>query len=227
MYIPEAFRETRLDLLQAFMQQHSFGLLVSHQAGCLEASHLPLLLDADRGPSGTLIGHMARANPQWRGFRAADELLVIFSGPHAYISPSWYETRLSVPTWNYAAVHAYGVPHLVEEPAAVRSILEAMVQTYEAPFDAPWPMDLPDDFVERMMKAIVGFEITITRLDGKLKLGQNRSQADQLGAIAGLTRQGDPSSLAVATLMQEALGAESLVPEQTTLLSDHSPLTTG
>jgi transcriptional regulator len=222
MYIPEAFRETRLDRLQSFMQQHSFGLVVSQQTGRLEASHLPLLLDADRGAFGTLIGHMARANPQWRGFRSADELLVIFSGPHAYISPSWYEARLSVPTWNYAAVHAYGVPHLVEEPAAVRRILEAMVQTHEAPLEVPWPMELPDDFVERMMKAIVGFEITITRLEGKLKLSQNRFQADQLGAIAGLMRQGDPSSLAVARMMQEALEAEPLAPEPTTMLTtDH------
>jgi transcriptional regulator len=210
------------------MQQHSFGLVVSQQAGSLEASHLPLLLDADRGAFGTLIGHMARANPQWRGFQSADELLVIFSGPHAYISPSWYETRPSVPTWNYAAVHAYGVPHLVEEPAAVRCILEAMVQNYESSLEAPWPMELPDDFLERMLKAIVGFEITITRLEGKLKLSQNRSQADQLGAIANLTRQGDPSSLAVARMMQEASIADPLAPKPPIVpTTDRSPLTTG
>src|SRR5207247_7760301 len=135
--------ETRPDRLHAFMRQHSFGLVVSQQAGRLEASHLPLLLDADRGPCGTLLGHMARANPQWRGFQADSELLVIFSGPHAYISPSWYETRLSVPTWNYAAVHAYGTPRLIEEPASLRRILVALVQTHEAPLDDPWPMDLP------------------------------------------------------------------------------------
>jgi transcriptional regulator len=213
VYIPEAFRETRPDRLQAFIRQHSFGLVVSQQAGRLEASHLPLLLEADRGPQGTLVGHMARANPQWRGFVAGSELLVIFSGPHAYISPSWYETRLSVPTWNYAAVHAYGTPRLIEEPAALRRILEALVRTHEAPLDDPWPMDLPDDYLERMMRAIVGFEIEITRLEGKLKLGQNRAPADQLGAIAGLLRQDDPASAEVAGLMRQALPPDAGIPD--------------
>jgi transcriptional regulator len=200
VYIPEAFRETRTERLHAFMRQHSFALVVSHRGDRLEASHLPLLLEADRGPCGTLVGHMARANLQWRSFEADSELLVIFSGPHAYISPSWYENHPSVPTWNYAAVHAYGIPRLVENPAALRPILEALVRTHEADRDNPWTMDLPDDYLERMVKAIVGFEIEITRLEGKLKLGQNRTQ-------------GDPASVEVAALMQQALPSDAGIPD--------------
>jgi transcriptional regulator len=205
VYIPDAFRETQPDVLHAFIRQYSFGLLVSQQDGAMEANHLPLLLDTGRGPCGTLVGHMARANGQWRSLEVGGEVLVVFPGPHAYISPSWYETRLSVPTWNYAAVHAYGMPRLVQDPAALRGILHAMVQTYESALPEPWPMDLPDDFMDRMQKAIVGFEIEITRLEGKFKLSQNRSEADRQSAIAGLLRQNDPPSAEVAALMRQAL----------------------
>jgi transcriptional regulator len=205
MYIPEPFREDRLEALHAFIRRHSFGILVSSPAGALEANHLPLLLETERGPLGTLVGHMARANGQWRSLESDGEALVVFPGPHAYVSPSWYETHPSVPTWNYAAVHAYGTPHLVQEPAALRSILRAMVQTYEASLPEPWPMDLPDEFTERMLNAIIGFEINITRLEGKRKLSQNRPEADRRGAVAGLARLGDPQSAAIAALMQQAL----------------------
>ena len=202
MYIPEAFREDRPEALRALIEEHSFGTLVSRCEGEFFASHLPLLLDPDRGPHGTLLGHMARANPQWQGFREGEEVLAIFQGPHAYVSPSWYETELSVPTWNYAVVHACGVPRLMEAGPALRDLLERTVSTYEAGRPDPWTIDhLPAPFVEKLMEAIVGFEIPIARLEGKLKLGQNRSEADRAGAAAGLRAAGTPLGLAVAELM--------------------------
>jgi transcriptional regulator len=201
MYIPAAFREDRLDVLHDLIRQNSFGTMVSHGAQGMVASHLPLLLDSERGPNGTLRGHVARANPHWQEFQDEAEVLVIFTGPHAYISPSWYQAELSVPTWNYAAVHAYGVPRLVEGDE-LYDILEAMVRTYEAPLDKPWALQLPDHFLSRMMKAIVGFEIRITRLEGKLKLAQNRSSADQQGVVEALMRQVEPLGLQIAQLMR-------------------------
>jgi transcriptional regulator len=216
VYIPKAFEETRPEVLHALIQQNSFGILVSQESGELVASHLPFLLEPERGPHGILVGHMARANPQWRSFREGEEVLAIFLGPHAYISPSWYEAELAVPTWNYAAVHAYGVPTLVEDGAALHRILDAMVRTYEASLTPPWALQLPDDYMARMMKGIVGFEIEITRIEGKLKLGQNRSPADQAGVVAALTRQADPLGLQIAELTKEQMG-----PQPSTLLPSH------
>jgi transcriptional regulator len=148
---------------------------------------------------------MARANTQWRAFAAGTEALVVFQGPHAYISPSWYATELSVPTWNYVVVHAYGEPRLIEEPASVRALLEATTATYESGFPEPWAVDrLPVDFVEKLAGAIVAFEIPITRIEGKFKLGQNRSEADRQGALAGLRRLEDHAALTAAALMETA-----------------------
>jgi transcriptional regulator len=204
VYVPKAFREDRQQILHALIEQHSFGTLITFDDGELTASHLPFLLEPGRGPHGTLLGHFARANPQWESFAEEREALAIFQGPHAYVSPSWYETPLSVPTWNYVAVHAYGPPRLVSEEEVLRSILEASVRTYEAAFEKPWDMAwLPDDYVEHMMKAIVGFEIPIRRLDGKLKLSQNRSAEDRQGVVDGLRRQSGALEQATAELMAD------------------------
>jgi transcriptional regulator len=216
VYIPKAFEETRPEVLQALIRQNSFGILVSQENGELVASHLPFLFEPERGPHGTLMGHMARANPQWRSFREGAEALAIFSGPHGYISPSWYEDELSVPTWNYAAVHAYGVPALVEDSDRLYRILDALVNTYEASLSPPWELRLPDDYMARMMKGIVGFEIEITRIEGKLKLGQNRSLSDQTRVVAALMEQGDPSGLQIAELTKEQMR-----PQPSTPLSSH------
>jgi transcriptional regulator len=208
MYIPEPFRETRSEALYAFIRQHSFGILSSHQDGALIASHLPFLLDERRGPNGALLGHMARANSQWQGFREDKEVLVIFPGPHAYISPSWYEAPLSVPTWNYAVVHAYGLPQRIETPSALLELLAATVRTYEDGFDQPWELgQLPEDFVSKLLRAIVGFEIRLTRLEGKFKLNQNRAAADRAGVVNGLRQHGGSLDVQVATLMEAQLGA--------------------
>jgi transcriptional regulator len=205
VYLPKAFEETRVEVLQALMRRHSFGTVVSHGVGGLIATHLPLMLDAERGARGTLMGHVARANPHWQQFQENAEALAIFQGPHAYVSPSWYETDPSVPTWNYVAVHAYGRPSLIESDERLYGLLEAMVATYEAGRERPWDLASRAEFVRRQMKAIVGFEMPIARLEGKLKLSQNRSTADREGAVAGLLRQGDAESVAVAELMTRSL----------------------
>jgi len=215
LYIPEHFRESRTGALHAFIRDHSFGTLVSVLDGAPFATHLPFLVDADRGPHGTLLGHMARANPHWHAFDRASsaeaaasaggspESLVTFLGPHAYISPSWYQTPISVPTWNYATVHAYGRPRIVHDPAAVVSLLTRTVDLYESGFERPWKLEgLPADYVDKMTGNIVAFEIEITRLEGKLKLSQNRSAADREAVRASLRRQADPTGIAVADHME-------------------------
>ena len=205
MYIPKAFEETRRDVLHAFMREHSFAMGVTAQSG-LFATHIPLLLDADRGPHGTLRGHLARANPQWQDLGADQEAMVVFQGPHAYISPSSYQTKLSVPTWNYTAVHAYGRPRLIHDAAGIHRILEDTVAFYESSRTSPWRMDvLPTDFVGKLQEQIVGFELEIQRLEGKFKLSQNRPAADQMGVIDDLESSGHSLDKAVAQLMKQNL----------------------
>jgi transcriptional regulator len=200
MYIPKAFREDDTPTLHTFMQAYSFATLVTQQNGVPFATHLPFLLDTVREPHGTLFAHMARANPQWQDFKSAQEVLVIFQGPHAYISPSWYEVELSVPTWNYAAVHAYGLPRLIEDREELYKLLKTLIQTHEAHFEKPWPFQLSDDYLQKMMRGIAGFEIEITRLEGKFKLSQNRTAAERANVIAALQESTD--TLAVAELMK-------------------------
>jgi transcriptional regulator len=196
MYIPKAFREDDINTLHAFMEIYSFATLVTHHEGLPFATHLPFLLDAERGPNGTLLAHMARANPQWHDFNSAQEVLVIFQGPHAYVSPSWYEVELSVPTWNYAVVHAYGLPRLIEDQEELHNLLKILIQAHEAQFEKPWPFQLSDDYLQKMMRGIVGFEIEITRLEGKFKLSQNRTETERVNVIAALQESSDTATLA-------------------------------
>lgn len=205
MYIPGHFDASEPAWCHRCIREASFALLVGADgAGVPFATHLPLRLDPDRGPLGTLEGHVARANPQWRHFASGRPVLAVFQGPHAYVSPSWYATRPGVPTWNYVAVHAYGVPALIEDSARVRALLARLTETYERGRSEPWRVDaLPEAYVAGMIRSIVAFEIPIDRLEGKAKLGQNRSLADRRGAIDGLRAAGDPGSRAVADLMAE------------------------
>jgi transcriptional regulator len=205
MYIPTPFREDRLDVLHEAMRQNSFATLVSLGPDGLIATHLPLLLDPTRGTHGTLIGHVARENPHWRAFDGDQETLAIFNGPHAYISPSWYTTAYAVPTWNYVTVHAYSRPRLVEDEAGLYDIVAKTVATFEQQFDYAWDLEARRDYAEKLLKNIVGFEMTITRLEGKRKLSQNRPKADQEGVIAGLEAGSDPLGLAVANIMREQI----------------------
>ena len=203
MYIPEAFREDDLNTLHNLMREYSFATLITQHEGTPFASHLPFILDAQRGSNGTLLAHMARANPQWHDFDSEQEVLVIFQGPHAYISPSWYEVQLSVPTWNYAVVHAYGMPRLIEDGPELYQLLKILIKTHEAQFETPWSFQLPDDYLQKMMRGIVGFEIEITRLEGKFKLSQNRTESERENVIAAL--QESPDTLAIAELMKNRL----------------------
>jgi len=200
MYIPKAFREDDISRLHTFMEAYSFATLVTQHESIPFATHLPFLLDPERGPNGILLAHMARANPQWHDFASAQEVLVIFQGPHTYISPSWYEVELSVPTWNYAVVHAYGLPHLIEDGEELYKLLKTLIQTHEAHFEKPWPFQLSEDYLQKMMRGIVGFEIEITRLEGKFKLSQNRTENERENVIAAL--QESTNTAALAELMR-------------------------
>lgn len=204
MYIPRAFREEDVARLQAFMQQNNFAILVAQQDGVPVATHLPFVLDTTRGPYGTLLAHMARANPHWRLFEADHEELVIFQGPHTYITPSWYDNQLSVPTWNYAAVHAYGRPRVIEDVAEMWKLMATLIEQSEARFEQPWQFSsLPEDFVEKQLRGTVGFELEITRLEGKFKMSQNRPVSDQVRVAATLQDSPDPLDQEVAALMKE------------------------
>ncbi|HEY0757267.1 MAG TPA: FMN-binding negative transcriptional regulator [Ktedonobacteraceae bacterium] len=207
MYIPKHFREDNLTTLQTLMRQNSFATLVSTQEdGVPLATHLPILLESEPAPYGAFKAHLALGNPQWRTLSDEREVLVIFQGAHAYISPSWYEVELSVPTWNYAAVHAYGRPRLITEPAELYTHLSTLITTYEGNFPQPWPFEkLPMDYVEKMMKGVVGLSIEITRLQGKYKMSQNRSAREQEQVIEQLQTAADTTTREVAAIMQERL----------------------
>jgi transcriptional regulator len=203
VYIPASFAQPDTDKLHDFIRGNSFALLTSQGHGGLIASHLPLLLDADAGPHVQLLGHMARANPQWRDVRG--EVMAIFSGPHTYVSPSWYEEEGTVPTWNYVAVHAYGHLHVIEERDDLRDILRRLVSTYEGPRPEPWAFDESAPHVEAMLKSIVGFRIEVTRLEGKWKLSQNHPEERRRKVIRALEARPDDDSRTIARLMSEGL----------------------
>lgn len=207
MYIPKHYREDDLTVLMTMIRQNSFATLVSTQEdGTLVANHLPFLLEQTSVPYGALKSHMALGNSQWRTFREDCEVLVIFQGAHAYISPSWYETELSVPTWNYVSVHAYGRPSLITEQTELHAHLTAMVNEYEGHFSQPWPFEkLPADYVEKMMKGIIGISIKLTHLEGKYKISQNRSYREKERIIEHLQTSADTTTCDMAKLMQERL----------------------
>jgi transcriptional regulator len=209
MYVPKHFSENDLAVLQKLMCDYSFATLVSTQEnGVPIATPLPMVFEPEPAPYGTLKAHMALGNPQWRTFQEEREVLVIFQGPHAYISPSWYEVELSVPTWNYATVHAYGRPRIISGQTELYAHLKELVTTHEAQFAEPWPFNLPADYIERMMKGVVGFAIEITRMEGKFKLSQNRSLLDREHVIEALHAATDTATCEVATLMQARLPKE-------------------
>jgi transcriptional regulator len=205
MYIPAAFRVDDLSALHAFMRRYSFATLVT--AGDEPfVTRVPLLLDAASGPFGTLIGHFARPNPHGQLDHARHASVAMFDGPHAYVSPSWYSGGApAVPTWNYAAVHAWGNLALLADPADVAAVLERMVEVYESSSRAPWKNTLPRDTVDKLIASVVAFRMPIERTEGKFKLGQNRSAADQLGAIEALEASGEPESMSLAAFARTHL----------------------
>ncbi|HWU03884.1 MAG TPA: FMN-binding negative transcriptional regulator [Novosphingobium sp.] len=207
MYAPPPFREEDLPRLHATMVQVRLANLVTATAQGLVATPLPLLLVADEGPLGTLYGHLARPNPQWR-LPPQGEAMALFSGPDAYVSPSFYPSKQAdprvVPTWNYVAVHAYGTPEFFDEKDRLLDLLGALTDTHEAGRAERWAVaDAPRDYVEGMLRGIVGLRLPITRIEGKRKLSQNRSEADRAGVAAALAASEVPGDQALAREMAQ------------------------
>jgi transcriptional regulator len=203
VYLPPAFTEARPEVLIQHIDRHDFGLLISHGADGIIVSHIPILIERN-GDELHLLGHVARPNPQVQHLDGRGEVLAIFNGPHAYISPSWYASGPSVPTWNYVDVHAYGTLRLIEDEDWLRRLLQRLSDRHEAGSPAPWRMqDLPEPYLQGMLKGIIGLDIAVSRLEGKYKLSQNRPAVDRPRIVAALERRGDPDALAVAALMRE------------------------
>lgn len=206
MYLPKHFAETDLAILHDLMRANPLATIVSHGPDGLSANHIPLLL-ADAAPRGMLQGHIARANPLWKAGNVTGEVLVIFQGDESYISPSGYATKAEhgkvVPTWNYTAVHAYGELRVIDDPDWILAQISALTASNEAALPQPWAVtDAPADYIEKMLGAIVGIEITISRLLGKWKVSQNQPPANQASLIAALERAGDPMAGLISQYQQ-------------------------
>ena len=204
MYIPAHFREADILALHDMMRRNSFAAFITAAEGVPFATHLPVLLDSETPPYGTLRGHVARANPQWRHFEAGTEALLIFGGPHGYVSPNWYETQPAVPTWNYTAVHAYGVPRLLSGEE-LKTLLRDMTAYFEAGLPEARSLEFSDEYIEKLLPAIVGFEMPINRLEGKAKFSQNRSETDRRQVVEALEQSGSPENAKLAAEMQRRL----------------------
>jgi transcriptional regulator len=200
MYVPKAFAVDDLPKLQDFMEEFNFATVVTQRNGELTASHIPFLLDRSVEPYGVLRAHVAIRNPQLEDFRCGSRALIIFQGPHTYVSPSWYVNPRNVPTWNYTVVHAYGVPKILDQ-AAMAALLKDLVGKHENSFEQPWDFDTNDDWIQKLLPEIAGFEIKIEKLQGKFKLNQNRTAADRAGVIETLSASEDPLQMAIAGLM--------------------------
>lgn len=202
MYIPAHFAARDAAPLQALIAGHAFGLLISGGAADMVASHVPFLYEPGHGPHGRLVCHLAAANGQAAALDG-QAVLCIFQGVHGYVSPNWYAKKPAVPTWNYAAVHAYGRASVTRDPARLRDIVERLTAVYEGPDG--WKLsDEPDSFAEALLRGIVGIEIPVERLEGKFKLSQNRPAADVAGVITNLRRLGGDANVALAEAMQQA-----------------------
>ena len=194
MYVPNHFCEDDAEKLAALIEENSFGVLVTVADGRPFASHIPFLYDR---VSNVLLGHVARANPQWRHFSSGSDVMVLFQGPHGYISPSWYLSP-GVPTWNYATAHVYGSARALEEPSRIKTIVEGLTAKHERGNQPPWA----PTYDPKMLNAIVGVEIAIREVQGKFKLSQNRSAADRAAVISKLAASGSEADLALAKLME-------------------------
>lgn len=194
MYVPKQFSIDDRETLGRVIRDNPFGLLAGQLDGAPFVTHLPFLLDGER-----LLAHFARGNPHWKAIDGETEMLAVFQGPHAYVSPRWYEPGSAVPTWNYVAVHVHGAPRLIEEPAAVRAQMEALVHEYEG---GAWTMAGQDaDFIKRMLRGIAAFEMPITRIEGKFKLSQNRSAEERRNVAREIAKSDDGAAQALARLM--------------------------
>jgi transcriptional regulator len=208
MYLPKHFEETDTARLHAFIAAHPLGLLITSDARGLNANPIPFMLVPERGEHGTLIGHVARANPVWRDTLAGSQALVVFQGAQAYISPNWYPSKKEhgkvVPTWNYATVQARGVLQVHDDREAVRAVVQALTTRHEATQPAPWAVaDAPADYIDTLLGMIVAIELPIHSLVGKFKQSQNRGTAERLGVEAGLTAMGEDAAAAAMAAQRE------------------------
>ncbi|MFJ4374982.1 FMN-binding negative transcriptional regulator [Pseudomonas japonica] len=208
MYTPSAFKDDDLQRQLEHIASTRLAVLISHGEHGLQASHVPLLLDPHAGPKGTLYGHVARGNPQWRDLESAAEVLLVFPGADAYVSPGYYPSKAqdprTVPTWNYVAVHAWGTPHVIHNPAPLLDIVRRLSDQHEQGRARPWSVDdAPADYLQGMLKAIVGFAVPIERLQCNRKLSQNRSAIDHEGVRSGLAASADLLDNHLAALMQQ------------------------
>ena len=207
MYVPPLHAETDVAVLHALIRAHPLGTWVTTGEDGLFANHVPFLLDPARGERGTLIAHVARANPVWRTFSSTVPSLVVFQGAETYISPSWYPSKHAqgkvVPTWNYVVVHAHGVPRAIEDRAWLRRHLDALVSVHEARQTVPWKIaDAPPDFIDGLLRVIVGIEIPISALVGKWKVSQNRPEVDRAGVVSALRGSGEQAEIMAALVAQ-------------------------
>ena len=210
MYTPRAFALDDLPELHQLIQHTRLAQLVTFGEQGLQASHLPLLLSPDEGPNGTLYGHLARANPQWKDLQDGREALLIFAGADAYVSPAFYPAKAEhgkvVPTWNYIAVHAYGKAEVFSEAERLLAVVSALTDRHEAGRAQPWKVsDAPSNYIDGMLKAIVGFALPIERLIGKRKLSQNRSPADIAGVREGLAASADVRDQTLARFIPQGV----------------------
>ena len=210
MYVPDHFRETDVGVLHETIRRIKLGTLVTFGSAGLVASHVPMLIQPEPRPFGTLTGHIARANPHWREASPDMAALAIFLGPNAYISPAWYATKRKtgkvVPTWNYVAVHAYGPVKFYDDADRLLQLVTRLTDTHEGDRQDRWRVsDAPAEYTLSMLKAIVGFDLPIARLEGKWKMSQNRPMSDRVGVIEGLEREGTPAAAAVADAVASAL----------------------
>lgn len=210
MYLEKRYEETRVEVMQGLIRDHPLATLVTQGADGLDANHIPMIIDESPAPYGTLRGHIARANPLLRNIAKNTEALAIFHGPNTYISPSWYVTRHETgkvaPTWNYAVVHAHGPLRIVEDAAWIRAQLEALTAHNESAFPEPWAVsDAPEEFVEGLIGAIVGFEMPVTRMTGKWKVSQNQPQRNQASVVEALLANAQPFASDMAALVEQAV----------------------
>lgn len=207
MYLPEHFKEANPERVSALVECNSFGMLVTDPEGVPFVSHLPFIFDPAADIKGKLLCHMARANPQWQHFSSCDEVLAIFQGPHAYVSPSWYSSP-GVPTWNYAVVHLRGKPRLIESESELEALVERLTHVYESHMPSPWKPNLAGERRTKLLSMIVGFEIEVTDIQAKFKLSQNRPSEDQQRVVEKLSSSSNQTEVAVAKLMSGVLHAE-------------------
>lgn len=208
MYVPKIHEELDISVLHSLVRSHPLATWVTQGDGELLANHIPFLLDPTRGELGTLVGHVARANPVWHSFSTTVNSVLVFQGAETYITPSWYPSKhahgKAVPTWNYAVVHAHGLPRAIEDREWLLQLVNQLTDAHEAAQALPWKVsDAPQDFIESMLNAIVGIEIPITKLVGKWKVSQNRPEPDKLGVVAGLLAREDAQSQEMARLVNQ------------------------